>query len=80
MDKWYNSSANPNALSTTIQSLLIGWIPVIILIAQLADIPVSEELLTEIVQWVSLVVAGIMFLFGIGRKIYYWSKKWYNSL
>lgn len=71
MNKWYNSSSNPSELSLTIKALLLGWIPIVITVSQIFNFPLSESLLIEIVNWISLVLAGLMFLYGVGRKAYY---------
>ena len=70
--KWYNSSANPQDLSITIRGLLLAWIPMIIVIGQFFNIPLTTESLTELIQLVTGLISAFMIVGGFIRKIYFW--------
>jgi len=71
-NKWWTSSANSQELSLTIKALLVGWIPIMVALGQVLDLNITETALTEIIQAIVSCMASLMFLYGIGRKIYFW--------
>lgn len=74
--KYLASSVDAGKLSLTIRGLLVGLIPTIIFLAKLKGVDLSEESITkvgdvlvQIVEAGTTVVAGSMFLWGVIRKL-----------
>ena len=63
------SSTNPEKIATTIKGLAIYLIPIVILLARNAGVELAEVDLTELVNQVALLVATVVTLFGLIRKI-----------
>jgi len=70
MNKWYNSSSNPEELSLTIRGILLAWVPMIITIGQFFRIDITQELLIELIQTATATISALMILWGVLRKIY----------
>lgn len=76
--KWLvRSSADPARLSLTIKGVLVGFVPVIMAVAGLANIDIGSDRVSAIIDGVaSLVqvalalVAMVMTAYGIVRKLY----------
>ena len=69
MNQLLQSSQNPEKLSLTVQGLLMSFVPIMIGIFQLFDIPLTEIELVEIVQAITTVIAGVAMIFGMVRKV-----------
>lgn len=73
--KWWQSSHDPRELSITIKGFLMAWIPMIIAVGQLFNVPLTTEALTELVQSITTFISAGMIIGGIIRKAYYWVEK-----
>ena len=76
MNKLLTSSADPNKMAMTVKGVLIGLIPLILVIAGVAQIDLTAGELTEMVESVgSAIVAGwlavsaVITAFGLVRKV-----------
>jgi hypothetical protein len=65
------SSVNRNQLSLTIKSLALSLIPITVATLGLADITVSPEELTDLINTVFAAVTACGVALGVARKIYY---------
>ena len=68
---WYMSSANPLELSLTIKGLLLGYLPIILTVAQNLNVPLSNTGAVNLVSDVSFTVAVLVVVGGLLRKLYY---------
>jgi len=69
------SSENPENLSLTVKSVGVWLIPLVITVAQLYKIEISQSDLTIFVEVLSTTVAGCMTVYGLIRKFYNSIKK-----
>lgn len=65
------SSANPEQLSLTVKSIGIWLVPMIIGIAKISGLDIQENDLMIFVDNASIVIASVITMYGVGRKIYY---------
>jgi len=73
--KYLGSSANPENLSLTIKGALLAIVPIIIMLTKSTNVDVSESDLVGLIEALSAVVAGVMVVYGLARKIYLKIKK-----
>jgi uncharacterized membrane protein len=74
--KLLSSSANENNLSLTIKGLLVALVPLIIAILRGFGVDMAEIEVTSVIDAIFGVVASVMILFGLARKLYY---KYFNK-
>ncbi len=77
-DKIYNitrSSQDGKSLSLTFKGLALMLIPIIISIASFSGIRIAEADLTQLVNEVSYMLAQLVVIVGLARKIYNTFKK-----
>ena len=63
------SSQDPESLSLTVKGIGIALIPLIIACGRMANIDLVETDLVQIINAISTITAGVVFLIGIGRKL-----------
>lgn len=71
MNKFLQSSANPQELSLTVRGILVSLVAVIIMVLQVLNIPFSEAQLMELIQQITALLSVMMVAFGLARKIWY---------
>ena len=69
--KVLQSSANPENVSVTWQSLALGVVPVAVFLFELKGIPVTEVGLIDVINNVTILIVQGGVVFGGIRKIYY---------
>lgn len=62
-----SSSANSDKLSLTVQSL----VPLIVLLTATFKLDIDNTTVETTILTIASVINGLVFLYGIGRKIYY---------
>ena len=65
------SSKSPEQMSLTIKSVGVWLIPAIIAIGNIFSIELMQADLTQLINTLAVVIAGIMTIYGLGRKLYY---------
>ena len=65
----FGSSVDEDKIALTVKGILIGLVPLIIGIAQYYDLPLSEAILIEIIQIVVTIIAAVVALYGLIRKL-----------
>lgn len=73
------SSVDPNKVALTVKGLLTGLIPVIIIIAKGFSIQLDESTLVTLIELISGIVAGVMVVYGLGRKVVVWYQENFNK-
>lgn len=68
MNLLLQSSQDPSKLAMTIQGLLVGIVPLIIAVFQVAGIEAAQAQVVEIIQGVSVVIALVFTAVGVVRK------------
>ena len=63
------SSQDPESLSLTVKGIGIALIPLIIACGRMANIDLVETDLVQIINAISTITAGVVFLIGMGRKL-----------
>lgn len=73
---WY-SSADPERVSLTVKSFLLGLVPVLLYFAGLGHVSVSQDELVQVFNSIAIVVqsalgivAALGFVIGLVRKIF----------
>lgn len=69
MGNWFISSTG-EGLSLTIKSGIVSIIPMIITVLNMIGVQATQSDLVNAVNEISAGVAAIMFLYGLGRKVY----------
>ena len=69
------SSANSDNLSVTVQSFLMAILPVALILAKAYELPLTENDFLELIKAITGFLSAGMFLFGVGRKLYYTFKQ-----
>ncbi len=67
MNKWYSSSANPERISLSLKAA----VPLVLSIAAWYGFNVEQSDVDEVITTIVGVISGLMFLYGVGRKIFY---------
>lgn len=75
MNKYLQSSANPENLSLTIKGILVALVPIIIAVLQAFDLHFSEVEVMEIIQQLTVILAQVMIALGLVRKLWFYFKK-----
>lgn len=68
MHKLFQSSKNPQKLSMTVQGVLVSFVPVLLGVFKVLDVPITESMLMDIVQGISALLATVLMLYGAIRK------------
>jgi len=63
------SSENPNNLAMTVKGILLGLVPIAVIIFTNVGIDITSGELTEIVNAVVALIAGVVTVIGLVRKI-----------
>lgn len=63
------SSANPETLSMTVKGILLAVLPVVILVAQANNWPLSENDFMEFIEGFTAALSAIMTFYGLVRKL-----------
>ena len=66
-NKLLGSSVNPEKLSLTIKGVLLGLVPIILIFA---GGRINKIELVAFIEAVTAAIASLMFLYGLGRKIW----------
>ena len=75
MFQWLiQSSANPDKLAMTVRGLLLGLIPVALIVAKTLGLDLAPQDLEDLVVMVTAILSGVVTLFGLVRKVYFWFK------
>lgn len=77
-NKWFNSSSDPRELSLTIKGLMMMYVPIILAVIAVFAPSIEQSVVIDWIDKASLIVASVMILYGLGRKVYFWIKKFYN--
>jgi|GEM_PF-1868075 len=65
------SSANPEKVSLTLKGILISYVGIVLLLAQVAGIAITETQVIEIIGEMSVAAGNFLMIVGALRKIYY---------
>jgi len=68
-NKWYMSSTGSGAVSLTLKGLLVAVVPVGIMALGMAGVAFSEADLAQLLQSVGTIMASLMVVFGLLRKL-----------
>ena len=71
MNKLISSSANAEKLSLTIKGILVGLIPVIVIVLSTLGLNIGSEEISEVITRITAIIAGLVALYGMGRKLYF---------
>ena len=79
--KWLvTSSQDPARWSLTIKGILVGFVPVIITLAGLANIDIGSDKLSAIIDGVASLVQVLLALVATGMTAYGIARKLYNTV
>ncbi len=71
---WYMSSEDPYELSLTIKGALMMYVPFILAVAASLHVPLTNNMLVEIITDTSFIISAMMLMWGSYRKIRNWFK------
>ena len=69
-NKWYASSTG-EGISLTLKGVAVALIPIIISVAKLYNIEITENGLMEFINEAFTAISSGMIVYGLGRKAYY---------
>lgn len=69
---WWTSSEDPLKLSLTIRGMLVLYIPFLLALASSFNFPLTESNLYSWITQISFMAGGVMFLWGVYRKVKNW--------
>ena len=69
MNDLIQSSSNPEKVSMTIQGMLVSIVPIIIAVAKMLEIPLTESMLMEWIQLAGMAVSAVLMFVGFSRKV-----------
>jgi len=64
------SSVNPENISLTFKGIALALVPLFIIILQGFNIEVAENDLISLIESITGVIAGVMVVFGLFRKLF----------
>ena len=64
------SSVNPENISLTFKGIALALVPLLIIILKGFDITVAESDLISLIESITAVIAGVMVVFGLFRKLF----------
>ena len=73
--KWYTSSTGTGDVSLTIKGAMVAIVPLIVMIANTQGFAVDESIIISFIDSIFTVVASVMVVVGVCRKIYLSFKK-----
>jgi hypothetical protein len=87
MNKLLGSSADPQKIALTIKGLLTSIVPIILVVCQAKGLDITDATLNPYIDLIyntiiygTLCWSGLMTLFGLIRKGWFWSINYVNSL
>lgn len=66
-----SSSADPNQFSLTIKGFLLQYVAVLLVVAKLVDVPLTETSVYEFIGSFTAIAGTLMACFGLLRKAFY---------
>ncbi len=73
-DKWFLSSTGTEDLSLTLKGFLLSIGPLAILAAKSFGYQIEQQQIEQVILAVTSIVSGLMILWGVARKIYFYFK------
>jgi len=71
MNKLIASSKNPDQLSMTVTGILTAIVPILVAVFQALGIEIAEGMIFDIIQQISVVISGLLMLYGMLRKAFF---------
>ena len=71
MNKLIASSKNPEQLSMTVTGILTAIVPILVAVFQALGIEIAEGMIFDIIQQISVVISGLLMLYGMLRKAFF---------
>ena len=65
-----SSSVNPDKWALTFKGIALALVPLFIIILQRFNIKVAENDLISLIESITAVIAGVMVVFGLFRKLF----------